>query len=107
MALNVANVGAVKQDRKAISRPAGELGMVASGSIDGPLSRGWNKHRRCFPHLSRSSAHRLRRVVNDHRTRSQKVGNTSGLGAWSGPSPCTCVTPVLPEAAVAFPPINR
>jgi hypothetical protein len=39
-ALNVVNVGAVKQNRKTTSRSASEPGIVPSGSIDGSLSRG-------------------------------------------------------------------
>jgi hypothetical protein len=38
IALNVANVGVVKQDRKTANRPISEAGTVLSGSIDGPLS---------------------------------------------------------------------
>src|SRR6185503_3789547 len=47
--MKVWNVGAVKHGRNTARRPASEDGTVVPGSIDGSLSRGWYRNRRCFP----------------------------------------------------------
>jgi hypothetical protein len=41
--------GAVKQGRNTATRSVNEHGTVAPGSIDGSLSRGWCRRRRCSP----------------------------------------------------------
>jgi hypothetical protein len=52
------NVGAVKHGRNTARRPASEHGAVGPGGIDGSLSRGWWRNRRCFPlHTPRSTNH--------------------------------------------------
>src|SRR6266487_2900393 len=76
MALNVVNVGVVKQDRKTANRSANEPCTVVSGSIEGPLSRGWCKHRRCFPHSPRTHTLNRRRVANDHQQDQENLRNT-------------------------------
>jgi hypothetical protein len=62
---NVRKVGLVKHDRNTANRSASDAGTVSSGSIDGSLSRGWYRNRRCFPHdIPRSTTTDSRRVVS-------------------------------------------
>jgi len=59
----------VKHGRNTARRSASERGTVAPGSFDGSLSRGWYRHRRCFPpHLPRSVTRHPRRVATTLRT---------------------------------------
>src|SRR5882757_4840651 len=69
-AVNVRNVGVVKQDRNTVS----EAGTVSSGSIDGSLSRRWCRHHRCLPHETPRSTRRAGRHVTDPHN--AKVRNT-------------------------------
>src|SRR3954466_6997934 len=79
--MNVRRVEAVKEGRNTASRSASERGTVAPGSIDGSLSRGWCRHRRCFllhPPRSRTWPFPARR--HDLRTsQRQKLRNTTAL----------------------------
>ena len=67
-------------------------GRVAPGSIAGSLSRGWCRHRRCFPIGAQDPPPRIIGVSRTPPTGNQRPGAAKHEAEW--PIPCSCA-PVI------------